>query len=119
MRPRFPGFDPQLHVHDRNGDPKKACLDADPELFFPASEYPTRMGGRAFDNPDVAAAKRECASCYFRAACLQDALDNRNDYGVFGGTTGLERQAMRQRGYRAKERARNNATAPLPLEVSA
>jgi WhiB family redox-sensing transcriptional regulator len=42
----------------------------------------------------VARAKRICAGCPVRAACLADALDTPSgqDYGIRGGTTREERR---------------------------
>lgn len=41
-----------------------------------------------------AKAKAFCNSCEMSAACLQMALDNRIEYGIFGGMTADEREAM-------------------------
>lgn len=65
-------------------------MDTD-TLFFPVSEKPDHRGG---DRPAVAKAKAVCAACPVAAWCLLEALNNRDVYGVRGGTTGPERAAM-------------------------
>lgn len=59
-----------------------ACRDADLELFF--------------DGQLVAFAKAICHRCPVREACLAYALPRVLD-GVWGGTTGRERVALRRR----------------------
>lgn len=62
----------------------------DPELFFPiesAANAPAR----------IAAAKRVCAACPVRTACLGDLMrweDPARRWGVVGGTTAAERDAL-------------------------
>ena len=68
-----------------------ACRDEDPELFFPVSEM--GPGARQIDH-----AKAVCAACPVRAHCLDYALDNALDHGIFGGTTEAERRSLRRRG---------------------
>ncbi len=58
------------------------CATIDPETFFP------EKGAR----PD--AAKAICAGCHVRDACLQWALDTRQRFGVWGGTTATERRSL-------------------------
>ncbi len=63
-----------------------ACLEADPELFFPpeAERGPRR---RARER----AAKSYCVRCPVIAECLRHALAVREPYGVWGGLTTGER----------------------------
>jgi WhiB family transcriptional regulator, redox-sensing transcriptional regulator len=68
---------------------RAACRDEDPELFFPVSE----MGPGA---RQVARAKAVCARCPVRSECLEYALDNALDHGIFGGTTETERRTLRR-----------------------
>ena len=49
------------------------CQVHDPNLWF--SERPD----------ELEAAKRHCAGCRIRAACLTGALDRREPWGVWGG----------------------------------
>ena len=68
---------------------RAACRDQDPELFFPVSEI--GPGARQTDH-----AKAVCARCPVRTACLEYALDNGLDHGIFGGTTETERRTLRR-----------------------
>ncbi|MGO1571327.1 MAG: WhiB family transcriptional regulator, partial [Canibacter sp.] len=52
-----------------------ACLNADPELFFPVGNT-----GPALDQ--IERAKAVCASCSVTEMCLQYAMDTNQDYGV-------------------------------------
>jgi hypothetical protein len=74
---------------DRNWRTRAACLDVDPELFFPTAE-----SGPVHD-AQVAAAKAVCAGCPVRAECLTEALA-RIAYGVAGGLTEQERHRLRR-----------------------
>jgi WhiB family redox-sensing transcriptional regulator len=51
--------------------------------------------GETFDSDRPTEAKRICAGCQVRDACLQYALTNRES-GVWGGTTDSERSKMRR-----------------------
>jgi WhiB family redox-sensing transcriptional regulator len=42
-------------------------------------------------------AKQVCLGCPVRAECLADALDNRVEFGVWGGMTERERRALLRR----------------------
>lgn len=57
------------------------CAQVDPELFFP------HPGDRAGAN----AAKQICGGCDIRQRCLDVALTNREEHGIFGGHTARER----------------------------
>jgi WhiB family redox-sensing transcriptional regulator len=76
---------------------RAACQDEDPELFFPVSE----VGPGA---TQAEQAKAVCVRCPVRAKCLEYALDNGLDHGIFGGTTEPERRKLRRR-TRADRRA--------------
>ena len=58
------------------------CADKPPSLFFPS------------DGVGVEVAKRVCADCPVKARCLEYALDNRIDHGVWGGTSERERRRI-------------------------
>jgi len=62
------------------------CATTDPELFFPdrADWYSSQT------------AKKLCRSCHVIDACFAHALKH-EEYGVWGGTTGVERRNMRRR----------------------
>jgi len=60
------------------------CRDGDPDRLF--------VKGAAQN-----AAKIICRSCPVRTECLADALDNRVEFGVWGGMTERERRALLKR----------------------
>jgi WhiB family redox-sensing transcriptional regulator len=63
---------------------RAACRGADTEIFYPTT-------------PDEEAeALALCATCPVRAQCLEDALRNREIYGIWGGTTPEERRRIRR-----------------------
>ncbi|MDP9867881.1 WhiB family transcriptional regulator [Streptosporangium brasiliense] len=65
---------------------RSSCLNEDPELFFPVSaEGPGRE--------QYEQAKAVCRRCPVRLRCLDYALNTRQMYGVWGGTTPDERRA--------------------------
>ena len=62
------------------------CRDEPPAVFFPS------------DGVGVEAARRICASCPVREPCLEYALRNPIDHGVWGGASDRERRRIaRQR----------------------
>lgn len=75
------------------------CLGADPDLFFPIGST-----GPALIQAEQA--KAVCRTCPVIGDCLDWALTNFQDAGVWGGTTEEERRAMRRLGVGA-------AAAPL------
>lgn len=63
------------------------CGQVDPELWFP------KKGGSTVEP------KRICGGCPVREDCLTWALDNRVEWGVWGGLSNRERRkVLRQRG---------------------
>ena len=79
---------------------RAACLTEDPELFFPIG-----VTGPAL--AQVEEAKKVCMRCDVREECLQWALENGQDHGVWGGTSEEERRSMKRRAARTKGRGRN------------
>lgn len=79
---------------------RAACLTEDPELFFPIG-----VTGPALTQ--VEEAKKVCMRCDVREECLQWALENGQDHGVWGGTSEDERRSMKRRAARTKGRGRN------------
>jgi len=67
------------------------CLDEDPDLFFPIGTSGPALA-------QAAAAKALCRGCAVVGQCLDWALSNYQDAGVWGGTTEEERRAMRRAG---------------------
>lgn len=69
---------------------RAACLDVgDPDLFFPPGEH-----GRSV--PQLEEARKICERCPVREECLALALGCDEQYGMWGGTTPNERQAIRR-----------------------
>jgi WhiB family transcriptional regulator, redox-sensing transcriptional regulator len=60
------------------------CAQTDPEVFFPK------------DGGPIGRARRVCAACPVVADCLEYALANEEAFGVWGGTSPLERRRMRR-----------------------
>lgn len=76
---------------------KAACLDEDPELFFPVG-----VTGPAVQQQ--ADAKAVCRRCPVAGECLEWALQTGQNYGIWGATDEEERRRLtirRQRKRRA------------------
>ncbi|WP_030741425.1 WhiB family transcriptional regulator [Streptomyces sp. NRRL S-31] len=67
-----------------------ACRQEDPDLFFP-------IGTTGPAQVQTEQAKAVCGRCPVREQCLDWALDTDQSIGVWGGTTELERRALRRR----------------------
>ncbi|MCA1840759.1 MAG: WhiB family transcriptional regulator [Actinomycetota bacterium] len=63
---------------------KARCLEVDPEIFFP------ERGGSS------KAARNVCGDCPVRVECLKYALSNREQFGIWGGTSERERRKLRK-----------------------
>ncbi|WP_239310994.1 MULTISPECIES: WhiB family transcriptional regulator [unclassified Frankia] len=61
-----------------------ACRDLDPDDLFVQGAAQNRV-------------KTRCFGCAVRTECLADALDNRVEFGVWGGMTERERRALLRR----------------------
>jgi len=88
-----------------------ACLQADPELFFPLAAV-TSLATRQAE-----AAKAVCAPCAVRKNCLSYALEAMPE-GIWGGTTPDERRAARRRPsrYQANAQSREPVSAAITGE---
>lgn len=58
-----------------------ACREGDPDALF-------------VQGAEQNVAKKVCKGCPVRMECLADALDNRVEFGVWGGMTERERRAL-------------------------
>lgn len=67
------------------------CTNVPPSTFFPS------------DGAGVEVARKICASCPVKTECLEHALANRIDHGVWGGCSERERRRILKR--RRTERA--------------
>jgi WhiB family redox-sensing transcriptional regulator len=79
--------------HSSNWRHEAACLEQNPELFFPTGESESAQR-------QVLKAKQICHECPVRMACLSWALDLRQDHGVWGGLSAPERRNLLRRGLR-------------------
>ncbi len=77
-----------LQPVDWQADARCADESIDPEIFFP------ERGGSS------KAARAVCAECTVRDRCLEYALNNKEQFGIWGGTSERERRKIR------RERAR-------------
>ncbi|GGT78549.1 MULTISPECIES: WhiB family transcriptional regulator [Streptomyces] len=73
---------------------KAACRDEDPDLFFP-------VGSTGPSSLQAQEAKTVCRRCPVREQCLAWAMEERQDFGVWGGLDEAERRALRRRAARA------------------
>jgi WhiB family redox-sensing transcriptional regulator len=81
------------------------CRDRNSELWFPWSE--------SFHD-DVVLAKRVCAACPVRSACLDFALRHREGWGIWGGKTTKERARLLRDGSETNDSNSKRAmTRPL------
>lgn len=63
---------------------RAACRGAEPDELFVQGAAQNR-------------AKAVCVGCPVRTECLADALDNRIEFGIWGGMTERERRALLRR----------------------
>ncbi|WP_327349024.1 WhiB family transcriptional regulator [Streptomyces europaeiscabiei] len=78
--------------------PRAACVDEDPELFFP-------IGNTGPALLQIEEAKAVCRrGCPLMESCLQGALE-RNELGVWGGTDEDDRRRMKRRAARRRTAA--------------
>ncbi|MGO1228089.1 WhiB family transcriptional regulator [Brachybacterium sp. AOP42-C2-15] len=71
-------------TEDSSWATRGACVSMDPDGFF-------------VQGAEQHAVKLACGACPVRTECLADALDNRVDFGVWGGMTERERRRMLRR----------------------
>jgi WhiB family redox-sensing transcriptional regulator len=84
------------------------CRELPPETFFPS------------DGVGVEVARRICAECPVKAPCLEYALYNRIEHGVWGGASERERRRIaRRRRTTARLSAELAATEPAGPELAA
>lgn len=69
---------------DQHWASQAACRSSDPDTLFVQGAAQNR-------------AKAICLGCQVRTECLADALDNRVEFGVWGGMTERERRALLRR----------------------
>ena len=62
------------------------CKETDPEIFYPE---------RGDSTLDTLAAKRICLKCEVRVECLQYAVDNNEQHGIWGGLNEKARRHLK------------------------
>ncbi|WP_326565104.1 WhiB family transcriptional regulator [Amycolatopsis rhabdoformis] len=60
------------------------CAEIGPDLFFPEK------------GEDTTTARWVCAGCEVRLRCLEYAIQTREEFGIWGGTTEREREQIRR-----------------------
>lgn len=70
------------------------CAQTDPEMFFPQDDFGY--------TPKLAL--KICQTCPVRAKCLETALNNREEYGVWGGMIASKRIKMLRSSTRGRPR---------------
>jgi WhiB family transcriptional regulator, redox-sensing transcriptional regulator len=72
-----------------------ACLDEDPELFFPIGDTGPALR-------QIEEAKVVCRRCEVVDNCLGWAMDTRQEAGVWGALSADERRALKRRNARVR-----------------
>lgn len=68
---------------------QSACLESDPDIFFPED-----ADNEADRVQREMAARKTCASCDVRMMCLDFALRNGDESGIFAGLDAEERRLL-------------------------
>ncbi len=90
---------------DQGWRSEAACLNEDPELFFPEGESERYAG-------QIAAALEVCAACEVADECLVFAIETEQRTGIWGGTTAAERRGLEVVAGQVRR------TAPRPAAVA-
>lgn len=72
------------------------CKDLETDMFFP-------IGNGDRYTMQVEAAKAVCRQCVVQTACLDFALQTKEDHGIYGGATPEERRRMVGRSRRGRK----------------
>jgi WhiB family transcriptional regulator, redox-sensing transcriptional regulator len=103
-------FDSPLYVLDLFGRPdwfdEAACRGHPVDIFYPTHENKAKRKGvpkrEPNDSDEVIKAKEVCRDCPVQEVCLEYAMNNRIDYGVWGGMTWPQRLSLRRQQARKK-----------------
>ena len=68
------------------------CAETDPDLFF-AMEFTTEQRYASYESST--AAKALCAACPLTLQCLMTALENKEEYGIWGGSMPRQRRQIK------------------------
>jgi WhiB family transcriptional regulator, redox-sensing transcriptional regulator len=77
--------DRERHVDDRGWIDQASCRGADPDAFFVRGTV------------NVRGALRLCQGCPVQEPCLEYALEEEIDFGVWGGLTERQRRSLQRR----------------------
>ena len=86
---------------------RAACLDEDPELFFP-------IGNTGPALLQIEEAKAVCRRCEVVDTCLKWAIETGQDAGVWGALSEDERRALKRRNARARRAGCPSAAVTPP-----
>lgn len=90
--PGTPNDTASAHAYPTFRDGTEACAhpEVDPEIFFPL-----QGGDNYADQRDQAVAI--CLACPLTQPCLLWAINTRQEHGIYGGTTPMQRRQIRRR----------------------
>jgi WhiB family redox-sensing transcriptional regulator len=80
---------------------KGKCRELPPDTFFPS------------DGAGVEVARKICADCPVKSPCLEYAMENHIDHGVWGGTSERERRRIARRRRLAAAEAAGQTTPAI------
>ena len=83
-------FISEMSNNDFSWQDKSACRGANTDMFFLEEDQ------KKINHKKLEAAREICASCLVSKECLDFALDNYIHFGIWAGTTPLQRKAMRR-----------------------
>jgi len=89
---------------------RAACLDEDPELFFP-------IGNTGPALLQIDEAKAVCRRCDVVDTCLKWAIESGQDAGVWGGLSEDERRALKRRTARQRRRGARQPGRSAPVAL--
>jgi WhiB family transcriptional regulator, redox-sensing transcriptional regulator len=83
-------FISEMSNNDFSWQEKAACRGANTDMFF-LEEDQTKINQKK-----LVATRELCGGCLVSKECLDFALDNYIHFGIWAGTTPLQRKAMRR-----------------------
>ena len=83
-------FISEMSNNDFSWQEQAACRGANTDMFF-MEEYQTGINQKK-----IVAAREMCGGCLVSKKCLDFALDNYIDFGIWAGTTPLQRKVLRR-----------------------
>ena len=71
------------------------CAETDPDMFFPVEPFEGALQVKEHYYAE-AEAKAICSECPYKIACFAYAIQDSDIQGIWGGTTGKDRVAIRR-----------------------